>query len=101
MPTENENVIPIVRDINILLHMESYQDMTDEEIDLLIEYKINEAISNYENSAYMDYALESRAANIGAADAMNTAAQNLLQYTLSQRIPFTTVVDGQVVNLNE
>ena len=48
------------RDITVLYDMTSYQDMTDEEIDMLIEFKINLAVNNAltefsrnaENTAY-------------------------------------------------
>ena len=32
------------RDINVLLNLNTYQDMTDEEIDLIIEYKTRDGI---------------------------------------------------------
>lgn len=48
MTTENEEIIPIVRDINTLLLLDTYQDMTDEEIELIIEYKVNERVNSIE-----------------------------------------------------
>lgn len=36
------------RDINVLLALDTYQGMTDAEIDLVLNYKINAAVSNQE-----------------------------------------------------
>ena len=36
------------RDINVLLGLSTYQGMTDEEIDLIIDYKINNALNSTE-----------------------------------------------------
>ena len=36
------------RDINILLALETYQGMTDEEIESIISYKVNAAVSDRE-----------------------------------------------------
>ena len=39
------------RDINVLLALDTYQGMTDAEIDLVLNYKINEAVNTQEMQA--------------------------------------------------
>ena len=46
MCTQTKNEI---RDIKELLNEDSYQEMSDEEIDLIIEYKIRRALTQQEN----------------------------------------------------
>lgn len=102
MPTEENELIEIVRDISVLMNMESYQDMSDAEIDLLIAYKIERALENYENSAYMDYAQESRDACLAAAQAQLAAADNMLEYVLGQQVPFVTVgANGTIIPVGD
>ena len=48
---ENEIIEPVVpRSLNELLGLDTYQGMTDEEIDILIDYKVSIAESNAINS---------------------------------------------------
>lgn len=46
---ENETQEP--RDINVLLALETYQGMTDAEIEILLNYKINQAVTSRETLA--------------------------------------------------
>lgn len=45
MPTENENQAQEPRPLGTLLSLETYQGMTDMEIDTIISYKIQEALT--------------------------------------------------------
>ena len=45
-----ENIVPLARDINLLMTLDTYQGMTDEEIESIIAFKIKCAIENYESS---------------------------------------------------
>ena len=55
-----DNIIPVVRDVNILLSLDTYQGMSDEEIDSIIEFKkqmsynegYNTAVEERANDAY-------------------------------------------------
>ena len=51
MTTEETNLIPIKRDIGVLLSLDTYQGMTDEEIDSIIEFKCNLARQEGANAA--------------------------------------------------
>ena len=45
MPTENENQVQEPRPLGTLLSLDTYQGMTDMEIDTIISYKIQEALT--------------------------------------------------------
>ena len=45
MPTENENQVQEPRPLGTLLSLDTYQGMTDLEIDTIISYKIQEALT--------------------------------------------------------
>lgn len=52
MTTENDEIIEVTpRSISVLLSLDTYQDMTDEEINLVLDFKIQEAVSSANNQA--------------------------------------------------
>lgn len=52
MPTENDEIIEVEpRSISVLLSLGTYQDMTDEEIDMVLDFKIQEAVNSANNQA--------------------------------------------------
>lgn len=52
MPTENDDTIEVApRDISVLMNLDTYQDMTDEEINMVLDFKIQEAVNSANNKA--------------------------------------------------
>ena len=80
----NENDAPqSPRDINVLLALETYQGMTDEEITLLLNYKINQAVTSRETLANIT-AINAKqeqciADNLASAQAVQAMVQSLLE----------------------
>ena len=71
------------RDINVLLGLSTYQGMTDEEIELVINYKINRAVNSTEMTAKLT-ALNAReqqiiADNNATANALLAMVQSIQQ----------------------
>jgi hypothetical protein len=46
-----QGIVDFPRDINVLLSLNTYQGMTDEEIDMLLDYKIKQAVNSRETLA--------------------------------------------------
>lgn len=99
MPTND--VIPIIRDINILLALDTYQGMSDDEIESVIEFKISEALTTQENINKMmaiNYQTEQAIANDKAVADM---AKEVLQYRKERTIiPWVTIAQDGTVNIN-
>lgn len=90
MTTEGE-IIEYVRDINVLLEMDSYQDMSDAEIQSIIDYKVEQAKiegaldeRNSEDSAGRAQIRAARLENVQRANAV-------LESRLNIEIPWVTV----------
>ena len=100
MPTENESLVPIVRDINTLLSLDTYQDMSDDEIEVVINYKIDRAIARYDINRNKTAIEESSQA---IKEYYTTAVQNsntVLQSMLNVSIPWVTVAQDGTVSQN-
>lgn len=98
MPTENDNLQPIVRDVATLLSLSTYQGMSDEEIDSLIEYHVNFALQSDEQQASISSIEAVSQAQAAAYRAMAEDSHNVLQSVLSRQIPWATVSeDGTVI----
>lgn len=54
MTTENENLTPIVRPIEILLSLDTYQGMTDEEIESVLKWKVEQYVSSADHVAFIN-----------------------------------------------
>lgn len=75
------------RDINVLLSLNTYQGMTDEEIDLLIDYKIQQELTSAEHLAFV--AAQTMRAN-ETVEIQRQSCKNLesmLQSTIKASIP--------------
>lgn len=73
------------RDINTLLGLATYQGMTDEEIELIIDYKIARAINSAEMTARLN-AMTVRAQQIIADNAANAAAMLTMVQSMQGQI---------------
>ena len=99
MPTENDNLQPLVRDVATLLSLSTYQGMSDEEIDSLIDYHVKFALQSDEQKANIAAIETVSQAQAAAYRAMAEDSQNVLQSVLSRQIPWATVSeDGTVIN---
>ncbi len=75
------------RDINVLLSLSTYQGMTDEEIDLLLDYKIQQEITSAEHLAFV--AAQTMRAN-ETVEIQRQSCRNMesmLQSTIKSSIP--------------
>ena len=88
------------RSINELLRLTTYQGMTDEEIELIIDYKINSALNNAEMTAKIN-AITTREQQIVADNAANAAAILSMVQSMQQQIePIAGIGVPQTVTLN-
>lgn len=89
-----------IRDIDALLELSTYQGMTDAEIDALIEYKINKAISTAEMTTRLN-AIKASEQQIVADNAANAAAVRSMVQSMQQQIaPIAGVGVPQTVTPN-
>ena len=85
------------RDINTLLGLATYQGMTDEEIELIIDYKITSALSSAEMTAKIN-AITAREQQIVADNAANAAALLTMVQSMQQQLaPIAGVGSPQIV----
>lgn len=81
MTTENQNV---ARGLGILLALDTYQGMSDEEIESIITYKCNMAYAKGNNDAVNSQAMINLMDNRRKSDAMFARIANVLQSNGSQ-----------------
>lgn len=97
MPTENEELVPIVRSISVLLNLDTYQGMTDEEIQSLIDYYKEQAVNNYIQNSQQTAIETAMTAQADYYQSELQNAQTVLEYVLNQQVPFYTInSDGQI-----
>lgn len=98
MPTENTELIPIVRDVPTLLGLDTYQGMSDEEIQSLIDYHVQTALESDTQRASIESIQAVTRAQTDAYRHMADDSHNMLQSVLSQPIPWVTVSEnGEVI----
>lgn len=89
-----------IRDINTLLRLATYQGMSDEEIELIIDYKINNALISAEMNAKIN-AITAREQQIIADNAANAAALLYMVQSMQQQMaPIAGVGVPQTVTPN-
>lgn len=99
MPTEETNLIPIVRDIPTLLNLSTYQGMSDEEIESLIEYHKSMAVRDYQLTGDKTLIQQSMEVQLALYSDIAKASSDVLQSVLSKPIPWATVsADGKVIH---
>jgi len=98
MPTEDAELIPIVRDVPTLLNLDTYQGMSDEEIQSLIDYHKEKAVRDYQISGDTTIIQESMAVQLELYSDIARHSSDMLQSVLSQPIPWVTVSEnGEVI----
>lgn len=89
-----------IRDINTLLGLATYQGMSDEEIELIIDYKINNALISAEMNAKIN-AITAREQQIIADNHANATALLTMVQSMQQQIaPIAGVGVPQTVTPN-
>lgn len=96
MTTDGE-VIEYVRDINVLLELDTYQGMSDAEIQSIIDYKVSVAEQDAAANARIDMAAENGRALIQAHTQAVQESTNMLKSLLSMSVPYVSVT-GEEVN---
>lgn len=86
-----DNIIPIARPLNVLLGMDSYQDMTDEEIDMIIEYRVESAISERDTSEMVKTVQETSNALVEISRASHEIGIKKFKEIISQRATYEEV----------
>lgn len=86
------------RDINVLLSLETYQGMTDEEIDMLLDYKIKRAVTSQE--MLMRAAIETERMNsmIETSRANAQRALDMIEYLINKEYVETPSAQLQTVS---
>ena len=89
-----------IRSIDELLRLSTYQGMTDDEIDSLIDYKINKAINATEMTAKLN-AIRTSEQQIVADNYANASALLTMVQSMQQLVqPISSVGAPQTVTLN-
>lgn len=90
MTTEGE-IIELVRDLNVLLKMDSYQDMSDAEIQSIIDYRVECARADARNEMVSETQFQEERELAAARTAHAQAAADVLQSMLEVEIPWVTI----------
>lgn len=99
MTTENENV-QTPRDISELLQLQTYQGMTDEEIDTIIQYKCTLARSEGESSELVRISSALLQQNVTRNQAASAQSALMVQSALTESIPWVRVSNEGTVITN-
>lgn len=100
MTTETNNdsgIIEYVRDINELLELDTYQGMSDAEIQSIIDYKVSVAEERATNAAHLDLTAQNGRAMVEAQAQAVQASTFMLQSLLNSSVPYVNVT-GEEVN---
>ncbi len=95
MTTDGE-VIEYVRDINVLLQMDTFQDMSDAEIQSIIDYKVSVAERRATISAHDDAMAENGRAMVQAQAESARKCSDMLQSLLRTSVPYVNVTGEEV-----
>ena len=86
-----DGIIELQRDINVLLEMDTFQDMTDAEIQSVIDYFRNMGRMEGRIEATLDEQLIAEQQIVQAHIANVEASKAVLQSMLDMKIPWVTV----------
>ena len=90
MTTEETNLIPIKREVGVLLSLDTYQGMTDEEIDSIIEFKCelarqegaSDAETKAREAAYAQLAKDTKDTNQKMQETLNQILGTIPQFVI-------------------
>lgn len=86
------------RDINVLLALDTYQGMTDEEIELVFTYKINQSLTSRENLAKIEALNQTMESKIEIQRQSCATTENMLQSLIIATIPNYEIVQPNTVS---
>lgn len=90
--TNNTEVKPLPpRDINILLNLGTFQGMTDEEIQMVIDYKIKYALSEQEIKLKQAVYIEKMNSDIALSTQVANEANDIYKEILGKSLKLETV----------
>lgn len=90
--TNDTEVKPLPpRDINILLNLGTFQDMTDEEIQMIIDYKIKYALSEQEIKLKQAVYIEKMNSDIALSTQVANQANDIYKEILGKSLKLETV----------
>lgn len=90
--TNNTEVKPLPpRDINILLNLGTFQGMTDEEIQMVIDYKIKYALSEQEIKLKQAVYIEKMNSDIALSTQVANEANDIYKDILGKSLKLETV----------
>lgn len=88
MPTnEDTNLVEIVRSINVLLDLDTYQGMSDTEINMIIDYRVNEALTSEQQQLTMQEIRDDFAAQKDTYASIAAQSQAVLQSLCDRLAP--------------
>mgnify|MGYP006923192034 CR=1 FL=1 len=99
MTTESES-IQTPRDISELLRLQTYQGMTDEEIDTIIQYKCTLARSEGQSSELVRLSNAILQQNVARNQAASAKSALMVQSALTESIPWVRVSNEGTVIAN-
>lgn len=82
---EDTNLVEIVRSINVLLDLDTYQGMSDTEINMIIDYRVNEALTSEQQQLTMQEIRDDFAAQKDTYASIAAQSQAVLQ-SLCERL---------------
>ena len=89
--TTDGQIIEYVRDIDVLLEMDSYQDMSDAEIQSVIDYYVEDAKRTARNELLVETQFKEERELAAARRNHAQAAADVLKSMLEIEIPWVTV----------
>jgi hypothetical protein len=84
-------IIPVKRNIDVLLSLDTYQGMTDEEIEDVIAYKIERALKSAEIKIIYNNSMEESAARVAAYAETSQQTIQMLESILNRPLQLRTV----------
>lgn len=91
-----EELTPIVRDIDVLLTLGTYQGMSDEEIDIVLQFKIEQALHSEEFQQTISAMQETQRISQQAALQVAQDTRAMLELELSKTPVFELVGEDNV-----
>lgn len=89
--TTSGEIVEYVRDINVLLELDTYQGMSDAEIQSVIDFWVSNAKSTTEIEVKNSAEMKAEQELLDARTAHAQAAANVLQSMLEVKIPWVKV----------
>ncbi len=86
------------RDINVLLALDTYQGMTDAEIDLILNYKVNAAVNSQEMQAKVAAFNQQSSQCVADNRAAAQRALDMIESIVRTQLPTVPIGEPQTVS---